>query len=57
MNEFDEDKIQDAINEALRTLLKNGHVSSGLNENGEIVFWCSDEDWAKYNQEKHIYGL
>lgn len=57
MNEFDEDMIQDAINEALRTLLKNGHVSSGLNESGEIVFWCSDEDWAKYNQEKHIYEL
>lgn len=43
-----EDQMWEELNSALMYLLNHGMIESGVDEDGEIVFWMTEEQIAKF---------
>ena len=43
-----EDEMWDELNNALMYLLNHGMIESGVDEDGDIVFWMTEEQLEKF---------
>ena len=57
-NGFSEEEVNELrreIDRVLWIMVKNDHVSMGVDSSGEFIFWATDENNAKFKREQHIY--
>jgi len=56
--EFSEEEVNDIRKEVDRVLwlmVKNEHISMGVDSSGEFIFWSTEENHAKFQKERHLY--
>ena len=50
MNDYDEEDLDERVNAALMHLVQKGQIEMGVNEEGEFVFWMTDEQREAYHK-------
>jgi len=50
-----EEYANSIFNRLLWTMVKNDHMSMGVDSDGEFTFWITEDNTEKFYKEQHLY--